>query len=209
MALTRVGYDDRSGTIVVGGNGVFPARTLSAVSDESGSVDIRSIAGRSEQYSLWSQLADLDGNAFGSMAEALRYLDSEFSKSVALSDTLGAMVTVQENVPWGFPVAVDRVTSRLRAAWADNYGLSFVVGMLSEAVVAGDQTSSRKGMFSSDDWTQQTGSRSLSPGSPYFLAKSGGMTLSAPDKSYLTSVKVGVAVTASTLAVDPSLPILL
>ena len=82
--MIAIGFDTVSGSIVISGNGVYGARTLSAAMSSGGQVRITSLAGRSELYVDWTEIANLAGASLGDPASALAYLQAEFAKGPAV-----------------------------------------------------------------------------------------------------------------------------
>ncbi|MGX9980729.1 hypothetical protein [Methylobacterium fujisawaense] len=83
MTALAIGFHDTSGSIVIAGNGAFQARSLVATVSSvlPDTIQINDLAGRGEQAVTWANLTSLDGSFTPtSMADALAYLQGEFSK---------------------------------------------------------------------------------------------------------------------------------
>lgn len=84
--MIPIGFDPVSGTLVITDNGVFPAQSLTAsitplMPDH---VQIDDLAGRGVQSVFWAEITSLDGSHVpSSMADALAYLQGEFTKGRA------------------------------------------------------------------------------------------------------------------------------
>ncbi|MET3481524.1 hypothetical protein [Methylobacterium sp. 1973] len=78
-----IGFHATSGSIVIAGNGAFPARSLVATVSTvlPDTIQINDLGGRGEQSVAWAELTNLDGTYTpASMADALAYLQGEFAK---------------------------------------------------------------------------------------------------------------------------------
>ena len=110
----------------------------------------------------------------------------------------------------GQPVYVSRTDGRLYAANASTYLSSFVVGLVTAGTQTGFQAEAKRGVFTLPDWTAVTGAALLLPGQVYFLSPAGLLTTVLPTKPLAAAlVRVGEAVSSTTLDANPSPPILL
>lgn len=116
------------------------------------------------------------------------------SGAIAMSGIAG------EDLARGTPLCVDRVTGRLRAAHADSYVASFVIGLAGADTAHGFALDAVQGPFALPG---------LSPGLPYFLGVAGGLTTVPPVVPGQSVVEVGLAASRNELSVAPKLPILL
>lgn len=209
--MVAIGFDEVSGSLIIEGNGSFPARTLVAMTSPLmvGRIQIDDLGGRGEQLVLWSDVTNLDGTFTpASMADALAYLQGEFAKSCPVGETFGVPVVAGADLVQGQPVAISRASGQLLPARADTYTLAFVAGIASTDTAQGFTNRPAHGAVTLPDWTGVTGSPSLAVGQPYFLAPTGGLA-TVPDFTAACVARVGAAVTPRTLVVEPSDPILL
>jgi hypothetical protein len=112
-----------------------------------------------------------------------------------------------EDIPAGMPVALNRVSGKALLARADTFVASFVVGLAASATDLGHICNIFKSSITLADWTNVAGTTSLTPGTPYFLGETGGLTTEKPQLG--ATVVVGKAVSLQTLNCEPTLPILL
>lgn len=206
-----IGFHGTSGSIVIAGNGAFPARSLVATVSTllPDTIQINDIGGRGEQALTWSDLTSLDGTYTpASMADALAYLQGEFAKACPVGETFGVPVVAGADLIQGQPVAVSRASWLLLPARADTYTLAFVAGVASADTAQGFANQPAHGAVTLPDWTTLTGSVSLAVGQTYFVAPAGGLTAS-PRLDIACVARVGFATGPQTLVVEPSTPILL
>lgn len=206
-----IGYDPVSDTLIIGGNGVFAARSLTAAVSNSlpGYIQINDIAGRGEQHVAWSDVVSLDGSYVpGGMADAIAYLQGEFTKFKPVGETFGVAGVAGAALIQGQPVAVSRASGQLLPARADTYVLAFVAGVASADTVQGFTNKPAHGAVTLPDWTAIAGSPALSVGQPYFLGAAGGLT-TVPRLEAACIARVGLATTPLTLVVEPATPIIL
>lgn len=77
-----IGFDQTTGSLVIVGRGIYPAKSLSAVVCPDGlTIQVQSLAQRNEFAEAWSAVTDLAGNSFPDLPTTLAYLQGEFSKS--------------------------------------------------------------------------------------------------------------------------------
>lgn len=211
MTALAIGFHDTSGSIVIAGNGAFPARSLVATVSNvlPDTIQINDLAGRGEQAVTWANLTSLDGSfKAASMADALAYLQGEFAKSCPIGEIFGAPVVAGADLVRGQPVAVSRTSGQLLPARADTYTLAFVAGVASADTAQGFANQPAHGAITLPDWSALTGTISLNVGELYFVGPEGGLTAS-PRLDTQCVVRVGLATTPQTLVVEPSTPIIL
>ena len=205
--MTAIGYDDARDALMIMGVGVYQPLTLAATMDEQGFVTIRSMAGRGELYRAWSDISDLAENGFASSDALLTYLQGEFVKCRAVGETFGVATVAGAALIRGLPVAVSRATGQLLPARADTDALAFVAGVASADTGQGFTVQPAHGAVTLPDWSAVADGTLLAPGLPYFLAAAGGLTAVPPGAGGLCTVRVGLAVSSTTMVVAPTLPI--
>ncbi|WP_449411112.1 hypothetical protein [Methylobacterium komagatae] len=78
-----IGFDASCGSLIIMGNGVFPAKSLTAIWSNlmPGYIQINDLGGRGEQMVIWSDVTNLDGSFTpNGQEEAINYLLAEFAK---------------------------------------------------------------------------------------------------------------------------------
>ena len=157
----------------------------------------------------YTQIGDINGTMFDSVADCLTYLNGQFQMRRSL-DIPTATGIAAVDIAQGTPVAILRSSQQLTPARADTYALSFVVGMAATDIASGFSGNTTRVPVTLSDWTAIAGSASLSSGQPYFLALSGGMTPTVPDRaSVVCSTRVGIATSSQTFLFQQADPILL
>ena len=156
----------------------------------------------------WDQVADIDGNVFDGADAVMAYLAGQFAMRRPVGDTFGVAAVAGAALIEGQPVAISRANGTLLPARADTYSLAFVAGLVS-ATAAGFPGQPERGAFTLNDWTALTGVPSLTPGLPYFLGPTGGLTTVAINDGAVCVARVGIAASTTTMIVDPSECILL
>jgi hypothetical protein len=108
----------------------------------------------------------------------------------------------------GVPVYLSRSNGQLYPASSNTSVSSMVVGFMLETVPAGFVGTYDREAITLMDWTAITGATSLLTGQTYFLAGNGTLSLLTPTVG--TNTRVGVALTPTTLGINPSIfPIML
>ena len=157
----------------------------------------------------FSTFARQDGTGFASVDEAMAYLAGQFAlrRSLDIPTASGIAAT---NFAKGTPLAVSRANGQLIAARADTYAASFVPGLANADVAAGFIANATRNSVTLSDWTSIAGVQGLASGLPYFLAPSGGMTLTAPSSSTsVCSVRLGLATSSQSFLFMQSDPVTL
>ena len=106
----------------------------------------------------------------------------------------------------GQPLALNRASGQLIAGDPAYKPAAFVLGLAEAATAAGFIATAKLGNFTLADWTALTGGAALSPGVPYFLSEDGRLSAVPPARPLCLTL-IGVAVSATTLHVDPDPPI--
>jgi hypothetical protein len=115
-----------------------------------------------------------------------------------------------EHLEAGQPVYISRSDGQFRRASASSYPTSFAVGLVVDPVERGFPATVRRGLHTLADWTPITGAPALRPGQQYFLALDGQLTTIPPARpSCVALTRIGEALSATTLDVNPAPPILL
>ena len=157
----------------------------------------------------WTSIADINGNTFSTSAAVMTYLAAQLVMRRQISEVAGPATVAAVDLAQGLPVTVSRANGQLLPARADTYALAFVTGLAGSDTAQGFTCQPQVGNVTLTDWTDIAGQPTLFSGVPYFLAATGGLTVSpfAPVGSCIT--RVGIAASPTTLAVQPSDPITL
>lgn len=108
----------------------------------------------------------------------------------------------------GGPLYVSRATGQALPARADGYQTAMVSGLAATNVESGFPVAVARGLLTLSDWTAVTGAAGLQVGQWYFLTGAGGLSPVPPTRPEAVALsRVGQAVSADTLDVQPSPPI--
>ena len=125
-------------------------------------------------------------------------------------DNVPIELVTAEDITAGMAIRVD-FNGKAAAAQADSLTTSDVFGFAEEDVATGFTLTVSRDRVTLSDWTDLTGSASLSKGTTYYLHPSiaGGITSTPPTTGGQTVVEIGEALTEQTLAINISPAILL
>lgn len=197
--MHAVGYDEARDVLVIMGEGVFPAGSLTATLDGAGMVHITSLADRKELYAHWTGISTLEGDAFPDGASTLAYLTAELtkqrtSKPIALPFTAGEPIGGHK----GVRIAAGGI---VRLASSDDPSQAGTV--LGVSLTAADDGAGLDvaitGEVTETSWSWAVG--------PVFLGQGGALTQSPPASGFVQ--QIGKAVGPNSLVVSLSTPIVL
>lgn len=198
--MHRVGYDESRDVLVICGEGVYPARSLTVTMDGDGMVRIVSLAARTELYAHWTDVGTLEGETFPDIAGALTYLQSEFEKR--RPDPAQGVLLLLAAEPIGGHKAV-RIVAGGRARLASSSDVTQAGSVLGVSLTAADEGGSLNvriiGEIEEPSW-------SWAPG-PVFLGLAGSLVQTPPSSGFIQ--QIGTAKSATILVVSLSTPIVL
>ena len=156
------------------------------------------------RFDLWTMP---DESVFPTADAAFAELDAVCRQKRPVGEVFGVATVAGADLVQGLPVAVSRATGQLLPARADTYALAFVAGVASADTSIGFGDRPAHGAVTLPDWSAVADVALLAPGLPYFLAATGGLTAAPPGAGGLCNVRVGLAVSPTTMVVAPTLPI--
>ena len=193
--MHRVGYDETTDVLIIVGEGVYPAGSLSVTMDGDGMVRIVSLAHRTEAYAHWSDIGTLEGEAFSDGSAALAYLTTELAKRRGAPVALAPTYTAASVIGGHRVVRLLPDGSVDLASCADPDCLGSVIGITTQAADVGAQVAvAVGGEVDEPSWSWQPG--------PIYLGEEGALTQVAPASGFVVRVALALGASRILVAID-------